>query len=342
MKTTLTLLLLLFATASFAQTIRRVNADATVTGTNVYTTLQAAHDAAAAGDILIVEPGNSVGNLTCSKTLTIYGRGYFLESNPNYVAMPNRTFSSTVGDIVIAANNVKISGLAGNYFYISGASGVTISRSNLNYLNIGGSASAPCNNLTISQNYFYNGMSITGVATGLVSNVSFFNNNIRASQGYFISNNTFISAITFSQNVIEGSSLAAGGAVAYNTVFINNVFTSTQTIPFSTNNTSYFYNVFPTGSTIDSGMGSNHTFVSSLGSQFASNTGGPDNNYRVISGSVLKTAGSTGGEVGMFGGATPYVPYGIPAAPAVLKVRSDGVGNSTTPITLTISATSNN
>ena len=60
MKTPLTLLLLLLATATFAQTIRRVNADATVTGINVYTTLQAAHDAAIAGDVLIVEPGASV------------------------------------------------------------------------------------------------------------------------------------------------------------------------------------------------------------------------------------------------------------------------------------------
>ena len=352
MKTPLTLLLLLLATATFAQTIRRVNADATVTGINVYTTLQAAHDAAIAGDVLIVEPGASVGNLTCNKTLTIYGRGYFLDQNSNYVALPNKSLSSTVAFITINAANVKILGVEGGRFDINGVSGVTISRCNFVSLKINGLSGSPVNYITISQNYItglgsndFNlyAVAIAGAATGLVSNVSVTNNQIIGIMNInFLSTNSYTSSILFNQNTITGTYSGFGNLNPYNTIFMNNIFVSGQAIPFSNNNSSYFNNAFPAGSTIDSGMGSNNIIVSNLNSQFITNTGSIDNNYRIANGSVLKTAGNTSGEVGMFGGATPYVQYGIPAAPAVLKVRSDGVGNSTTPITLTLSAKSNN
>ena len=95
-------------------------------------------------------------------------------------------------------------------------------------------------------------------------------------------------------------------------------------IAFNNNNSLYFYNAFASGSTVDSGMGSNNIFVTTF------------------SDPLTLTKSSTGGEIGVYGGATPFVNNYIPAAPAVTKLRSDGVGNSTTPITLTISAKSNN
>ena len=50
-----------------AQTIRRCNNNPGVTGVNMYTTIQAAHDAAVAGDIIYVEPSNAnYGALTCT------------------------------------------------------------------------------------------------------------------------------------------------------------------------------------------------------------------------------------------------------------------------------------
>ena len=86
----------------------------------------------------------------------------------------------------------------------------------------------------------------------------------------------------------------------------------------------FFYNAFTSGSTVDSGMGQFNIFVTTF------------------SDPQLLTKSSSGGEIGIYGGATPFVNNYIPAAPAVTKLRSDGVGNSTTPITLTISAKSNN
>ena len=70
----LLVLLVLAGQLASAQTIRRVN-NTGVTGTNIYSTVQAAHDAATGGDIIYLEPSSiSVGPLVCVKSLTIIGK----------------------------------------------------------------------------------------------------------------------------------------------------------------------------------------------------------------------------------------------------------------------------
>jgi hypothetical protein len=336
------------ASTSFAQTVRRVNPDPTVTGTNVYNTLQAAHNAASNGDILIVEPGNGlagtaadVGNLNCIKTLTIYGRGYYLDKNPDYVSLLNTTYASSVGTITVGANNCKLIGLnfRGPLNISGGVSGLTVTRNNFAVgggvgTNITGGSGAPINNIVITQNNL-SFIQITGNQTGIVSNVSISNNFFSTS----VNTNQYTSNIVVNQNTIGGIN---GN---YNCLFTNNIFINpNQSITaLNTINTSYNYNVFTGTFSIASGVGANNTVVANLSSQFSSNTGGSDDNrYRVQDGSPLLTASSTGGQVGMFGGSTPYVQYGIPAMPAVTKFFNTGLGNATTPITATVSAKSNN
>ena len=84
-KSVITLFLLaLIAFGSVAQTIRRCNNNPGITGVNMYITIQAAHNAAVAGDIIYVEPSTSTyGNLDARKRLTIIGNGYFNDKNPN-------------------------------------------------------------------------------------------------------------------------------------------------------------------------------------------------------------------------------------------------------------------
>lgn len=341
MKNLLLLSLLFFTTIAFAQTVRRVNADATVTGINVYQTLQAAHDAATAGDVLIVEPGASVGNLTCTKTLTIYGRGYWLDKNTSYATLPNNASASTVGIIEINANNVKLSGVVSSTISINGVSGVTVSRCYFTAnLWVNGLTSAPASNVTISQNVLSGYITLTGTATGTVSNVTITNNLFGSVGNYFLIDNQYCSGILFNQNSVTNSVISG---VWYNTAFTNNIFTNGLVITNSTLSNSIFsYNVFTSTSTYSASTGSNNIFQTNLSAQFASNTSSDDNPFRIINGSPLKTAGNTGGEVGMFGGATPYVQYGIPPGPALLKLLNSGLGNSTTPINATISAVSNN
>ncbi len=84
MKTTLlfSVIILVFTHSLFSQTIRRVNSLPGVSGSNVYATIQAAHDAALSGDTIYIEPtGINAGTLDCLKRLIIVGNGYFLSLN---------------------------------------------------------------------------------------------------------------------------------------------------------------------------------------------------------------------------------------------------------------------
>src|SRR5687768_10183616 len=92
-------LLLLFVICSFSaaqtQTIRRVNNNPGVTGVNVYSSAQAAHDAAAANDILLIEPSETLyGTLKVTKPLKIYGNGYYLDVNDELRADDRRSYVS--------------------------------------------------------------------------------------------------------------------------------------------------------------------------------------------------------------------------------------------------------
>ncbi|TAF00367.1 MAG: hypothetical protein EAZ14_00445 [Runella slithyformis] len=117
-KSLFTLLILsLLAFGSFAQTIYRCNNDPSVTlSPNMFRTLQAAHDAASAGDIIYVEPSyNSVsyGSLTCTKTLRIIGNGYNHDAGTT-ISQPFQKSRSIIGnDITIekTAPNTVLEGL---------------------------------------------------------------------------------------------------------------------------------------------------------------------------------------------------------------------------------------
>jgi hypothetical protein len=348
MKTLSTLLFLfLLAIATFAQTaptVRRVNPDPSITGINVYNTLQAAHDAAVGGDILIVEPGTpplstsaSVGNLNCIKTLTIYGRGYFLDKNASYATLSNASYNCNVGTITINSNNCRLSGLTiTGYININGGvNGITITKNNIYGIDVYTSAGNPVSNLTISQNYISNYFYINNTSSDAsVSNVTISNNQMN-----------YVHTSQYTSNVIINQNTIGYVSTTYNCLFTNNIFVNpNQSINNgNTINTSYNYNVFTGTFSNTTGVGTNNIVVANLTSQFNSNTNGSaDNNYRVQNGSVLLTAGSTGGQVGMFGGSTPYVQYGIPAVPVVTKFFNTGLGNATTPITATVSANSNN
>lgn len=355
MKTKLTLILFALAlTTSFAQTIRRVNADPTVTGTNVYTTIQAAHDAATAGDILIVEPGGSVGSLNCIKTLTIYGRGHYLDKNPNYSNLPNRGLSSNIASLSIYATNCKVSGLyIGSIGIYEGASGSIISR-NFIPSGITISGGTGINNTTISQNSLMNSAIRLIAGTGVISNTT-ISNNLLVCVAFTTTANNLVgdgtTANRFSSTLINQNTMANWGGYgsvnACNALISNNIIYQDNIYSAAPNgfifNSTFSNNVTFGTTTINSGLGANNIVIANSVGQFNSNTGGSDdNNYRVATGSAMKTASSSGGEVGMFGGATPYIQYGIPASPAIIKLLNTGIGNSTTPITATVSATSNN
>jgi hypothetical protein len=89
----------LTAVVTTAQAILTV--DNNVGAAAAYTTVQAAHDAAAAGDIIYLQPSpTSYGNVTIDKALTIVGRSHSEVSK-----------ISLVGTVIIRSSNVILKGL---------------------------------------------------------------------------------------------------------------------------------------------------------------------------------------------------------------------------------------
>ena len=201
----LTTCVLLLATATQAQTIRRVNNNPGVTGVNVYTTAQAAHDAAAANDILIIEPSvTTYGDLTLTKPLKIYGNGYFLDTNTE-LKVDNR--SSLIGEVRFHAGSggSEIYGIDTGSASVNNVSNITIQRCKIGNISILGGTIINVSNIIISQNFIANSISGSiGISGYVISNILITNNFLRmidystnpgTYNNWIVQNNTFLNSL---------------------------------------------------------------------------------------------------------------------------------------------------
>lgn len=336
MKTLLTIFFSLLIFGGTAQTTRRVNNNTgiSVSGTNVYSTFAAAHTAAAANDIIIIEPSSiSYGDITITKPLKIYGNGYYLNSTQK---ADTRTSILGTVDFNTGSGGSEMYGMVANIVLIYGVSNITVSRNNINgaYLytqNKANTTNTNVTNILINRNTM-NPITASPTAGFTISNVLVNNNNmgnVGASsdpgiQSWVVRNNTF------------GSSTSSLALV--NSVLENNFFVAGGTAPSLTNVTSS-YNI-STGSSFPAGIGneSNYDIVTDppwLGSA-------NDAAYQIKPGDPLKTKGSGGIEVGAYGGTTPYIVSGIPAIPSITSFVNTATGDATNPVKVTISVKSNN
>ncbi|HYG03599.1 MAG TPA: hypothetical protein VD927_14220 [Chryseosolibacter sp.] len=335
MKKILMLAIVITTTTATAQTIRRVNNNFGVSGVNVYATPQAAHDAAAANDILIIEPSStSYGNFTIAKPLKIYGNGYFLSTNTELKADQR---NSTVGTLTLDAGSegTEVYGLTTGACTIQGASNISIARCQNAYISIynysTASVYANVTGIILKNNYIPSGIGLHPTSSYVIADVNISNNivyNISASS-------------TDTQNLIVINNTIFGGTSnnITNAVVENNLFYNGGTV--TANNTTLSYNV-SSGTTFGGGIGNQDNVTITTEVQ-GSGTGISDDEFYVINAaSTLKTAGNGGIEVGAFGGATPYVISGIPAIPSILNMINSGTGDGSNPLDVTISVKSNN
>jgi hypothetical protein len=341
----------LLLNTTYAQTIRRVNNNLGVTGVNVYATAQAAHDAAAANDIMIIEPSvTSYGDLYVDKPLKIYGNGYYLDTNTE-LKVDRR--SSTMGYIIFSTGSdgsilsgVELIGRINNFgddrgVSIYGVSNIKIERCRIQYTlsisnrNWENDFSTNVSNITINGNYLSQPGTIEAkkwLVSGFTISSVFVNNNILTGidagsspeiQNWIVRNNVFTSS----------------QAVLSNSIFENNIFTQSAGVTFS--NTTFSYNFAP-GNTFTGGVGNQNNY-NVLAQLIGAGTGiSDDEAYQIKAGSPLKTAGSGGTEVGAYGGPTPYVVSGIPAIPSIVNMNNTATGSNTVPLSVTISVKSNN
>jgi hypothetical protein len=320
-------LLALAGQLASAQTIRRVNNNG-ITGTAIYATVQAAHDAATAGDIIQLEPSTvSYGNLTCTKQLSIVGPGYFLSNN-----QPPALQAS-----VIAAQ-------VDNVYFTTGSAGASMAGVTVNTSVYLGS-----NNLSVQRNY--------------VSNYVYFgyltaSNNALVRQnfvGYMAQYNAAGNNLLITNNIVTVD--ASLNASNLNGEFSHNVVLRFSSFDNFTVKNNYFGNAFsPTANTTwrhnllaqstlpTPGSQTNNTANVPQATVFVLGPGSTqfDAWYRLRTGTNPAAGGGEGGvDVGAFGSATGYAYKlsGLPGIPAIYQLNQSVTGNT---LNVNLSTRSNN
>lgn len=309
-----------------------------------FKTVQAAHDAATAGDTLyIMGSGVPYGNLVMTKRLNLFGPGYFLAENPETQANISEARIGTL-DLNPGSEGTLITGL---YFHsptsitrsqiIINASNIVFKRNRV-YGMTSNSASIyitdTTGNVFILQNYIVNDQNASNVHAiwlqGQNTNVEIRNNfilvldngttgaiNCPATSSATVSNNLMRGFLYLNYCVVTNNILIAGNYTGANNLITNNLGN---------------YNQFPAGSNLQSvGMNSS-LFVAS---------GGSDAWYRIKDGSVGDSYGTDGTDVGPYGGWDPYVTSGIPSLPSIYYLEAPASGSATNGLPVRIKAKSN-
>lgn len=331
----LTLLLVAAASSAASARILRVN-NTGLTGTvpnPIYTTLQAAHDAASTSqvDTLHVEPsGTSYGGLTLTRRVVILGPGYFLGTSENsgLQANPATALADAIffnGGATGSAGSV-ISGMTGNgtsTWYIA-ANNVTIQRCKMYQIYTGYVFAA--SNMNIRQNY-----------------VTYINSNGTPNNNMLITNNIITQYISLSSN--------------QNGEFTNNIVLSSASMDNFNVRNNYFASSFTPNSNIHShnataqSAASQPAFTAANNSQtsiaqsavFMLTPAAPgqfDAWYLLKAGTnALRGTGQGGTDIGAFGGNTPYKLGGLPAIPSIYQYNQSVNGNT---LNVNMSTRSNN
>ncbi|RMH71727.1 MAG: hypothetical protein D6675_06025 [Gemmatimonadetes bacterium] len=283
-----------------------------------FVTLQEAHDGANAGDTLYVmgSPVN-YGALDLSKTLYIYGPGYFLAENPEtradiatakteYISFHETSSGSMLmgldingfvrfwtNDIILQRNMIVTDGYTYDRDYIIGT-GLNVS------------------NILILQNYIRNTSDYGGCAPTIWlgnqnSDIIIRNNYIErgltegrealispsGAESITIEHNVFLGSISVYNATFRHNILRDGEFWASNCIVTHNIGNSTQ---------------FGSDDGNQSNVDMNTVFI---------NAGSTDGRWQLAEGSPALDAGENGVDIGMFGGSTPYVLSGITPMPSV-------------------------
>lgn len=325
-KTLVTALFMLCITSAFSQTIRRVN-NTGITGPNIYSSLQAAHNAAVAGDIIYVEgSGTAYDNLVCTKKLTIIGPGYLLGENYTYFSDLRPVNLGTV---------VFDPGSAGSSLIGCSSTSVTIKVSNIiisrNFdLTVTTNSSAgPITGVVINKNYDIRlyGSSYSNNVTTLVSN----NYLTYCSMDYFTHSGTF------SNNTINGSTYLHDFNV-FNNILIDG------SVDFE--NCNLYNNIDAKALANATAFGTSNGNIGNADKTklfVGATQNSTDGQWKLIAGSIAIGAGFNGADCGMYGGTDRYEVSGVSSLdyPAITSFTTSGSGSNTTPLNVTISTKSN-
>jgi hypothetical protein len=333
MKNLILIFLLAISGSMFAQTIRRVNNNPGITGVNVYTTIQAAHDAAVAGDIVYVEPSlTNYGSLVANKRLTIIGNGYGLADNTsttfNKMESTINNFAFTTGSENSVLMGIVSTSTSANDI---GAYNIQITKCKMQKLSISNS------NATITKNMILQ-ISQPGASWGshLITN-----NILQSALGYSNSGPAPIKSSTISNNIIEGKLYTDGSIVTNNIFSLGGTVTPEHPMTGTLNNISNNISTYYTLPVSNGNFNSTNVAIYAVNPHLISPN--PfDKNYQLAASSPAIGAGTGGTNCGIFGGANPYVLSGQPSNPIITDLNVGTAGNSTVPLNVSITVRGNN
>lgn len=346
----------LFLSLSFftqAQTIRRVNSTPGITGVNIYTTVQAAHDASVAGDIIYIEPFNTdntnYGTLTINRRITVIGTGY----NPTLVtgsSFDKRTVSLNSITLNQGSAGSRITGLTISNISLYDANCIfdrnNISNIYLSYQTIEG-VTTIANNTTIRNNIILGDINGTGNQSGTggitTNNSSITNNIIRGTVNYLVSatinRNTFYNTNAYVFRDVDASTVTAN---IFDARDANSFFTTEGT---NCQGTTLSNNLC----TRHAGLPANNGNVNSISSSTVFIVTNPwtaspflESNLELSPTSPALTVGPSSTPIGAFSGTTPFVPSGLTNIPFITDFSINGIGNVNSPLIINVKARSNN
>ena len=367
MKTAVKLLILAAAVlwaanARAATLVANQNANAP-TGSNIYSTLQAAIDAASAGDVIHVVPSASTsgspvsyGDVTVSKQLTILGNGINPDKDLPEISLAGRI--TLLRDASGDPSGTVISGMKLSYVDFSGSSTLQVSNVEIKkcHLRV---CSDPID-LSKGDNVIIRNCVLETTCSGFqrAINANYTENtNITISNNVFVENSVYVRNGTVANNLFLHFLTSTGVAInsTTNSTINNNIFYGPA--PATTNVGSSAYNHNLSFSPHDPGSGNNvmpppgsgsNTGVNNINDQDPLLAGVPSGgtnawafNYDLSlqSGSPGKNAGTDSNDIGVFGGTYPWDL--TPAIPIIRKLNTSAVVPQGTNLSVTVEAKSN-
>jgi hypothetical protein len=343
MKKLITLSFLLFVLlGALSATIIRVNNNPNLDAD--YTDLQAAIDAAVAGDTIYLEQSAiSYGDAVINKRLIVIGGGYLLDENTQI--KPDAR-STSIGDLDIGSSSSPDDNLANGTVLIgisfAGSTVKVFDQSSIirclfsgtngddldfESLSSSGSLVSQC----IFSGIFGGGPKITfsnafggeDPTNNTISNCIFYGSGFSASNGNVIENNTFI-------YISGGGSNSSVFATSNSTVKNNLIIQGNADLVLSTNSTgnSMINNVIVTTDDTET--------------DYVLGEGSTDGQWQLSEGSLAAGAGENGVDVGAYGGLSPYVLSGVPPIPRISSISIPTTGSSSTGLQVQVTIKSQN
>ncbi|HNO71916.1 MAG TPA: hypothetical protein PKO16_09105 [Bacteroidia bacterium] len=308
---------MLFVATLTKAAILRVNNNPNVTGANIYSNAQAAHDAATTGDTIHLEPAvfGNYGDLNVSKKIILISTGDFLAQNPNSQASTNTGYCGTVS-LNAGSENSVISARVTAYINVN-VSNIVITNSSCFGVQIVNGLGVGISNIMVSKSYI-----------GLMYIYDYYNTPISAITDVLVTNNIIWYAFEMvnqvSSNVSNNVISTENSCVFRNSTLSNNILSFTN-YGFSFINCTGSNNIenssWMTGSLIGSNNISNVDFSTVFLNWGAFN----GDNYQLNPTYTNQT-------VGPFAGADPYKPACQPGVPAIYQLSVPSTSGNNLPI----------